>query len=611
MNRRDRRAAGKRAGADLEGAGLRPEPAIRGAILGYMRSGRYLDAQLCCQKALEASPEHPELMHLMALVCLNAKQFDHAVEWASRAIRKEPKLAYLTTLGTTLLNLGRHDDALKVFEKAVQLNPDDPEPWWQMGNVLIQAGRWPEALLTRKHTLKLNPRHGEAAYQAGYYLNMQGRLEEALTYLDRSAELQPDHVPTLQMRALVLMNLNRLDESLAVNRRAAALDPANADLCSNIGSVLLAMGRTEEALAWYDRSLQIRPDSAGVFTNKAKALVELIRVDEAMALYDRAIALDPNCHEAVWQRASLQLLIGDFEAGWSGREMSRWGMPDLMARYPKFPQPMWLGQEPVAGKTLVVCQDQGLGDVIHFARYLPLLASRGAHVILLVDPPLCPLLSRLSGVSQCLPQLPDTRLPPFDFHVPIDSLPMIFGTRLDNIPAAESYLPPPDVDQMQAWESRLGPREKLRVGLVWSGNPKHSNDHNRSVPLRMFSELLKVDAKFVSLQKNPRPQDAEYLRERPDIVDFTSDLLDLAATAALISCLDLVITIDTSVAHLAAALGRPTWILLPQNPDFRWLLNRDDSPWYPTVRLFRQTETRDYGSVIERVGAELAAKIRQ
>ncbi len=184
---------------------------------------------------------------------------------------------------------------------------------------------------------------------------------------------------------------------------------------------------------------------------------------------------------------------------------------------------------------------------------------------------------------------------------------MIFETRLDNIPSAECYLLPSDADQMQAWEGRLGPRQTLRVGLVWSGNPKHRNDHNRSIPLPMFSELFSVDAKFVSLQKNPRPQDAEFLCERPDIVDFTSDLPDLAATAALISCLDLVITVDTSVAHLAGALGRPTWILLPYVADWRWLLNREDSPWYPTVRLFRQSETREYGSVIERVRTELIA----
>jgi hypothetical protein len=228
-------------------------------------------------------------------------------------------------------------------------------------------------------------------------------------------------------------------------------------------------------------------------------------------------------------------------------------------------------------------------------------------VILVVDPPLCLLLSGLNGVSQCRPKLPETRLPPFDFHIPIDSLPLIFGTRLDSIPAAEFYLPPPDADRVRAWENRLGPHERLRVGLVWSGNPKHINDRNRSMPLQVMSPLLDVDAMFVSLQREARPHDADVLRERTEIIDHSRDLTDFVETAALVSCLDLVVAVDTSVAHLAAALGRPTWILLPSNPDFRWMLNRNDSPWYPTVRLFRQSRTREYESVIERVRAELEA----
>jgi hypothetical protein len=218
-------------------------------------------------------------------------------------------------------------------------------------------------------------------------------------------------------------------------------------------------------------------------------------------------------------------------------------------------------------------------------------------------------MSRLDGVSQCLPKLPETRLPPFDFHIPIDSLPLIFGTRLDSIPVAELYLPPPEAYRVRAWEDRLGRHERLRVGLVWSGNPKHINDRNRSMPLRMMSPLLDVDAMFVSLQREVRPQDADVLRERTEIIDHSRDLTDFVETAALVSCLDLVIAVDTSVAHLAAALGRPTWILLPHTPDYRWLLGREDSPWYPTVRLFRQSVTRDYGSVIECVRTKLAAMV--
>jgi hypothetical protein len=227
-------------------------------------------------------------------------------------------------------------------------------------------------------------------------------------------------------------------------------------------------------------------------------------------------------------------------------------------------------------------------------------------VILLVEDPAVSLLSGMAGVAEVLPKSAGG-LPDFDRYCPVCSLPLAFDTRLETIPASLPYLPSPDVELVQVWEERLGPRERLRVGLVWSGNPKHFNDHNRSIPLKLLVPLLDADATFISLQKDPRASDAAILRERSDIIDLTSGLADFAETAALISCLDIVIAVDTAIAHLAGALGRPTWILLPHTPDWRWLLNRDDTPWYPSVRLFRQDETRDYGSVIARVRSELMA----
>jgi ADP-heptose:LPS heptosyltransferase len=269
---------------------------------------------------------------------------------------------------------------------------------------------------------------------------------------------------------------------------------------------------------------------------------------------------------------------------------------------------MWLGKESIEGRTILVHVDEGLGDTIQFARYLPLVAARGARVILVVERPLYPLLSGLPGVSQCV-AFASGPLPDFDMHCPIGSLPLAFATRLDTIPLATSYLPPPAEPKVRAWEDRLGPHDRLRVGLVWSGNPAHTNDHNRSLPLQTLSRIFDADATFVSLQKDPKPDDKAFLREHTDIVDLTEHLTDFGETAALVSCLDLVVTVDTSVAHLSAALGRPTWILLPYVPDYRWLLDRDDSPWYPTVRLFRQTETRDYTDVLDRVRTALRTLI--
>jgi hypothetical protein len=237
-----------------------------------------------------------------------------------------------------------------------------------------------------------------------------------------------------------------------------------------------------------------------------------------------------------------------------------------------------------------------------------MVAALGARVILVVDPPAHALLSGISGVSLCLRKDIDV-LPPFDLHCPMSGLPLAFATRLDTIPPGAAYLPALPAARLKAWEDRLGRHDKVRVGMVWSGNPVHSNDHNRSTSLQTFTRLFDLDATFVSLQKDLRKEDQAVLRAHPCIVDPTAELTDFVETAALLSCLDVVVTVDTSVAHLAAALGRPTFILLPYDPDYRWLLDRDDSPWYPTARLFRQTQTRDYATVLDRVRSELETLI--
>jgi hypothetical protein len=256
---------------------------------------------------------------------------------------------------------------------------------------------------------------------------------------------------------------------------------------------------------------------------------------------------------------------------------------------------------------LLLCADEGFGDTIQFARFVPMLAKRGARIILVVQDALQPLLSGTSGVSECLP-FSAKKFPPFDLHCPIMSLPLALGATLKTIPPAD-YVPPLPAERVQAWRARLGPRTRLRVGLVWSGNPKQGDDRNRSMPLAKLTPLLGVDATFVSLQKDPRPDDKARLADLADVIDPSADLGDFVETAALVSCLDLVITVCTSVAHLAATLGCPTWVMLPYVGDWRWLTSRDDSPWYPSVRLFRQDVTRDYAVVVDRVRQELARMI--
>jgi Flp pilus assembly protein TadD len=533
-----------------------------------MQAGRHLEAQLCCRNALAADPNHRDSLHLMGMLCLQARQYDHAIEWIARANQQDVKTDYLLSLGTALEQQGLHQEALKAFDQGVQIKPDDAELWASRGATLTHLGR----------------------------------LEEALDCFDRCDELLPNHAVVLEQRGVTLHRLKRYDEALADHRHAHALNPANPNVCNNIGASLQYLRRDEEALTWLDKALALKPDFIMAMINRASSLAQMRRIDETIAVYEQVKAIDPANAEADSYLSLIYLLIGDFEAARAGHK-ARWNGHLRPECYPDFHQHLWLGQENVSGKTILVFADEGLGDTIQFARYIPMLAARGANVILLVEDALRPLLSDLPGLTQCLAK-PAPSLPPFDLHCPITTLPFALGTRLDTIPSSASYLPPLPEANVGAWRLRLSERAgasgKRRVGLVWSGNPRHTNDHNRSIPLRLLSPLLSTDATFVSLQKEVRLEDQALLRES-GIVDLSSDLTDFAETAALMSCLDLVISVDTSVAHLAAALGRPTWILLPYLPDYRWLLDRDDSPWYPTARLFRQSARRDWAEVIERV----------
>jgi tetratricopeptide (TPR) repeat protein len=617
MNRRERRAA-QGSNKASKGSGGPSAAALHELAVRHMQAGRPLDAQLCCQQALALDANHAETLHLMGLLFLQARQYDHAIEWIERASQQDRKTDYLGSLGIALEQQGLHSESFTALDRAVRLRPDDIGLWIHHGKVLAKLDRYPESLTSYQHAERLNPAHADALFGCGCVLLKLGRLDEALSYLNLCDQLRPNQAVVLEQRGLVLFEMKRFEDALSNFLRAHALNPINHETCNNIGSSLHLLCRDEDALPWFDKAIALRPDCTAALVNKGFTLTELRRLDEAFATFHHAKTLEPDDADLAFHLSLLDLLTGNFEAGWLGRE-ARWRMRVRPGSYPQFPQPLWRGDVDLRGKTILVLEDEGLGDTIQFARYIPMLVERGARVVLRVGDPLYPLLSGLPGVAECSPKS-DPSLPAFDLHVPICSLPLAFGTRLDTIPADIPYLPAPPRSRVQAWEERLedrlGPRRGLRVGLVWSGRPTHPNDHNRSIPLPMLSRIPDalsrigdVDAAFICLQKDPRPSDRAVL-DRTGIVDLTSHLTDFAETAALVSCLDLVISVDTSVVHLAGALGRPVWTLLPYAPDWRWLLDRDDSPWYPTMRLFRQTADRDWADVLDRVRADLVEHVR-
>jgi tetratricopeptide (TPR) repeat protein len=581
------------------------------AGLRLLQAGQLAQAEQCGRSALALDEAHADSLHLMGQLCAAARRDDLAVEWFARAIRQNSAVTdYFAHLGMALQRQNRLDDAIKCFDRTLLLDPGQAEIWCRMGEVLQQQNRPDEAIMSFDQALTVKPDYREAANAGALLYFKSGRYEAALARFTQSAGIDPTQAGAFNFISMCQWPLRRYDEALANGHKALALAPKQPEIHKNIGLILQKLDRQEEALTWFYSAIALRPDFPPALNDRATTLFALRRIDEAFADIDRAITLDPECADYHWNRALLYLLVGRFDEGWPARE---WGRKCALVGFVdrKFTQPRWFGDAPIAGKTILLHSDEGLGDTIQFCRYATEVARLGARVILEVEASLHPLLTGIDGVSLCLPKLTDVPLPDFDPHCPLSGLPLAFKTRLETIPAARAYLPPLPEARLREWRERLGAHDRLRVGLVWSGNPSHANDRNRSMTLQRMLSILHERASFYSLQKEPRDEDRATLAARADIIDFTGYLTDFVETAALISCLDLVVTVDTSVAHLAAALGRPTWILLPHTPDYRWLLDRDDSPWYPSARLFRQGANRDYSAVLTRVRGELQVPIAE
>jgi tetratricopeptide (TPR) repeat protein len=614
MNRQQRRAAARQSNNSASPPRKETPAAWFEAGLRLLQAGQLAEAERCGRSALTLDQGHADSLHLMGLLSMAAKQYDLAIEWFALAIRQNADTAdYFVNLGTALHRKGRFDEAIKSFDRALVLNPGQATIWCMMGELLQHERRLDEAILSFDQALNVKPDYFEAANASAMLYFETRRYDVAIARYTRSLEIDPNQAAAFNLRGISRSRLRRHEEALADCQRAVALEPDHPDFNKNVGLLMQKLGRHEEAIAWLDKALALNPNHASALNDRGTSLFELRRSEAAFADLIRATEVDPECADYHWNLALMRLRIGEFDAGWLGRE---WGRKVAVLGFVdrKFAQPQWLG-EPIAGKTILLHSDEGLGDTIQFSRYATMVSQLGARVILEVELPLHALLTGMEGVALCLPKTEGVELPEFDLHCPLSSLPLAFKTRLETIPAPRAYLPPLPEARVREWQARLGPHDRLRVGLVWSGNPLHDNDRNRSTNLQAMSALFDVGARFYSLQKEPREADKAMLAERSEIVDLTEHLGDFVDTAALIACLDLVITVDTSVAHLSAAQGRPTWILLPFTPDYRWLLGRDDSPWYPCATLFRQDEGRDYSKLLARVREELkplvAAFVRQ
>lgn len=530
------------------------------------QSGQLAEAEKRYARVLKAYPGQFDALHLLGVIKHQRGKLGEAYGLITSALKVNPRSAdALANLAMVLHGLKREEEALASLDQALALAPDHLEALNNRGNALLALKRPQEAVASLQRVITLAPRHIEARVNLGN----------------------------------ALVALSRAGDAIAVYDAAIAMHPRHAGAHFNRGHALYALGRTGEAVAAFDSALAIAPDHIGALINRGLACQELNRFDDAIKSYRAAIAIDPGHADAHFNEALALLTVGELRAGFETFEW-RWKRTGMEGHRRSLGRPLWLGEYPLARKTILLHAEQGLGDTIQFVRYAPLVARMGATVILEVQPELKELLGSVEGVSAVVAR--GDPLPAFDVHCPLASLPLAFRTEPATVPAAIPYLAASE-DWIAKWRG-LESMPTPRVALAWSGRPTHANDRNRSIPLASLAPLAASPAGFISIQRDLREADATVLPNLP-IRHVGNHLESFTDTAAVLALCDLVITVDTSVAHLAAAMGRPTWILLPFSPDWRWTLDGERSPWYPSARLFRQPAPGDWGSVIASVKAEL------
>jgi tetratricopeptide (TPR) repeat protein len=508
--------------------------------------------------------------------------------------------------GMVLARLNRYKDAIEIFNKAILVAPDYAPLYFDRGNCEQALGRFREALASYDTAISLKSDFADAWVGRGNASFKLKRYKDALVAFDKALQLNRSLAGAWLGGGNVFVELNRHEDALAAYGNALALNPHFPHAWVGRGNVFFETKRYDDAFAAYNQALISNSGFADAWRGRGNVLRSLGRYDEALAAYDTALTLRPDFGDVRFDKAGIRLSRGDYEQGWQEYE-SRWDTQQLAGVRRSFAQPLWLGDTPLANKTILLHAEQGLGDTLFACRYVPMVAALGAKVIVEVQPPLVSLLRSLDGVSTLVGQ--GEKLPDFNVQCPLMSLPLAFKTRIETIPAKVPYLSAQTALSAK-WRSRLG-QVGPKIGVAWAGNPDFRKDRDRSISLTNILPIFSVEgARYFSLQKELRSGDEESMRSLPQLVQLGAEIADLENTAAIIASLDLIITVDSSLAHLAGALGKPVWILLARNPDWRWLLDRSDSPWYPTARLYRQIKDGDWSTVVDQIRAQLQTVLR-
>ncbi|MBF0173027.1 MAG: tetratricopeptide repeat protein [Magnetococcales bacterium] len=606
------------------------QPAALDSALKAHREGDWSRAEALYRTILQKDSANFQAWHLSGMLASETGQPDLAITRIAKAIAIKPDFPEAcNNLGHLLMAQGRHSEAVSCLQRAIAIKPDFVAAHYNLGNAFKELGRWEPALASYAHALRLQPDFPEACLNTGSIYHLRGALTEAQHWYRRALNLRkaypdaltnlgmilqsrgqfteaiehyrqallfrPNNPEALSRWGIALQDMGNLTEAIEKYRQALVLRPQYAEVLSHLGGALLGLEQLTEAVATLERSLAIRPRFPAALANLGSALHKQGRLAEALGWFRKAEEVDPHFAEARFGAGLIHLLQGDYASGFAQYEW-RWNTKGFQPH--GHTQPQWDGS-PLSGGTLLVHCEQGMGDSIQWIRFLPALKERGATVVLYCPAPLQRLFSRVRAVDLVVTQR--ERIPHCAFQIPLMSLAGVLGTTLETLPKP---LPDIAVDpvERQRWTDRLADRPGLKVGLVWRGNPRFKNDHIRSMTAASMAALTRVaGCFFVGLQVDGTEEERALLSGQGNFIDLGKELGDFADTAAVVASLDLVIAVDTAVLHLAGSLGRPTWGLLPFVPDWRWLLDRSDSPWYPTVRLFRQEQPGSWPSVMEAV----------